>query len=267
MGVNSKDKRDIYYRMAKENNYRARSAYKLIHLNERYNFLNKQTKTVIDLCAAPGSWSQICLENLSPESKIISVDLLKIKPFYNKNKEIYKNSQLIEGDITSEGVLNLLKEYEVDMLLCDGAPDITGIKEFDEYYQNQLVLNALNIFTKLKVKADSFFISKIFRGSETFFIKKHLEKFFKKVELVKPLSSRNASIESFFVCEGYLNDENMRNKAFEVDLDIEIGGVELEVCGSGPDPDTVSENPNESIKHQYPPINAAYVDIIQKRKQ
>lgn len=85
MGKSSKDKRDIYYRLAKEQGWRARSAFKLIHIDEEFNILDKnKIKRVVDLCAAPGSWSQVLADRLdptnNPDVKIVSVDLQQMAP-------------------------------------------------------------------------------------------------------------------------------------------------------------------------------------------
>ena len=84
MGKSSRDKRDIYYRLAKEKGFRARSAFKLIHLNQQFGFLDDlETKNVVDLCAAPGSWSQVLASQENIE-KIIAVDL-QAMVFYHQN--------------------------------------------------------------------------------------------------------------------------------------------------------------------------------------
>ena len=93
MGKISKDKRDIFYRLAKQNNFHSRSAFKLLQIDNFFNIFNN-VKTVVDLCAAPGGWTQICSQKLSPNSKIISVDLQK---FSVENK----NVSIIIGDITN----------------------------------------------------------------------------------------------------------------------------------------------------------------------
>lgn len=279
MGTNSKDKRDIYYRLAKENNFRARSAYKLIHLNEKYNLLNDYTSNVVDLCAAPGSWTQICVKQLYETKqkenniKVIGVDLLKIEPF-NLDFDPKKICKFIEGDITSIETIKEIKELflnkSADLVLCDGAPDITGILDFDEYYQNQLLLHALDISIKLFNNSNNAlnnktFVCKFFRGRSTFSIYQHLKNFFKFVELSKPLSSRNASIESFFICKELISSD--KNPLIIEDTnDNNNNVVELHICGSGNDPDLVSNNPNKTIEHKFPPINPSYKKIIDIRK-
>ena len=99
MGKLSKDKRDIYYRLAKQNNYRSRAAYKLLQIDSHFNLLS-DAFLIVDLCAAPGGFSQVCSEKLKNKkgSKIISVDLQKIAPIENVN--------IIEGDITNQETIN-----------------------------------------------------------------------------------------------------------------------------------------------------------------
>ena len=88
------ENRDLYYTLAKNNGYRARSAYKLLQINDYLNVLNKDIKYAVDLCAAPGSWSQVLHNILPADSKIVSVDLAPIAP-------ISKNVHLLQGDITT----------------------------------------------------------------------------------------------------------------------------------------------------------------------
>ena len=137
MGKLSKDKRDIYYRLAKQNNYRSRAAYKLIQIDSYFNLLEKSS-LIVDLCGAPGGFSQVCSERLKNklEKKIISVDLQEIAPI--------EGVDIIKGDITNQETLQKILflggNKKVDLVLCDGAPDITGFNEFDVYVQSQLIL-------------------------------------------------------------------------------------------------------------------------------
>lgn len=206
MGRASKDKRDIYYRLAKENGWRARSAFKLLQINEEFNIFEGVTK-VVDLCAAPGSWSQVLSRELykSPDTpqesvKIVAVDLQKMAPLDNVIQ--------IQGDITkyetAEQIISHFKGEKADLVVCDGAPDVTGLHDIDEFIQAQLVLAALNITTHvLKISESSRFVAKIFRGKDVTLLYSQLKMFFAKVTISKPRSSRNSSIEAFVVCEGY----------------------------------------------------------------
>ncbi|CAF1031288.1 unnamed protein product [Brachionus calyciflorus] len=218
MGRASKDKRDIYYRLAKENGWRARSAFKLLQINEEFNIFENVTK-VVDLCAAPGSWSQVLSRELYKDSerdnsqvKIVAVDLQKMAPLDNVIQ--------IQGDITkletAEQIISHFQGEKADLVICDGAPDVTGLHDIDEFIQAQLVLAALNITTHvLKISPTSRFIAKIFRGKDITLLYSQLKCFFNKVTVSKPRSSRNSSIEAFVVCEGYQPPvdyvPNMRN--------------------------------------------------------
>jgi tRNA (cytidine32/guanosine34-2'-O)-methyltransferase len=205
MGRASKDKRDIYYRLAKENGWRARSAFKLLQINEEFNIFENVTK-VVDLCAAPGSWSQVLsrqlysAQSVNSDVKIVAVDLQKMAPLDGVIQ--------IQGDITkletAEQIIGHFSGEKADLVVCDGAPDVTGLHDIDEFVQAQLVLAALNITTHvLKIAPGSKFIAKIFRGKDITLLYAQLKMFFDKVTVSKPRSSRNSSIEAFVVCEGY----------------------------------------------------------------
>ena len=161
MGRKSKDKRDIYYRKAKELGYRARSAFKLLQLDEEFGLFSGVTRPV-DLCAAPGSWSQVLSRRLRQDNsaaKIVPVDLQEIAPLHGVIT--------IQGDITSEEtvrqILGHFDESKADLVVCDGAPDVTGLHDMDEYVQAQLILAAVNISTFL-LRDGGTFVAKIFRG-------------------------------------------------------------------------------------------------------
>jgi tRNA (cytidine32/guanosine34-2'-O)-methyltransferase len=205
MGKTSKDKRDIYYRKAKEVGFRARSAFKLMQIDDEYNLFEGVSK-VVDLCAAPGSWSQVLSSKLynkeDPEStsrnKIVAVDLQEMAPI--------DGVQSIVGDITaqstSEQIISYFQGDLADLVVCDGAPDVTGLHDIDEYMQAQLLLAALNITTNI-LKPGGNFVAKIFRGKDVSLLYSQFRCFFKEVTVAKPKSSRNSSIESFVVCRNY----------------------------------------------------------------
>lgn len=201
MGKTSKDKRDVYYRLAKEEGWRARSAFKLMQIDDEFKLLDG-VKNVVDLCAAPGSWSQVLAKRLHKDgmesSKIVAVDLQAMAPL--------KGVIQLQGDITQVSTANTIIDYfkgeSADLVVCDGAPDVTGLHEMDEYIQAQLLLAALNITTHI-LKPGGSFLAKIFRGKDITLLYSQLKIFFPKVTVTKPLSSRNSSIESFVVCQNY----------------------------------------------------------------
>lgn len=160
------------------------------------------------LLKAPGSWSQVLSRELyktknsaeSPQVKIVAVDLQKMAPLDGVIQ--------IQGDITKyETAADIVSQFEgerADLVVCDGAPDVTGLHDIDEFIQAQLVLAALNITTHvLKISPSSKFVAKIFRGKDVTLLFSQLKMFFAKVTISKPRSSRNSSIEAFIVCEGY----------------------------------------------------------------
>lgn len=222
MGKFSKDRRDIYYRRAKELGYRARSAFKLLQIDEQFN-LFEDVNRAVDLCAAPGSWSQVLSRKLwkegedkTSEVRILGVDLqgryfffMKILYFsYSLDEEMapIPGVTLLQGDITSketaEKIISYFEGNKADIVVSDGAPDVTGMHDIDEYIQAQLILAALNI-TTFCLREGGKFVAKIFRGKDVTLLYAQLQLFFEKVTVAKPKSSRNSSIEAFVVAENY----------------------------------------------------------------
>lgn len=211
MGKSSKDKRDLYYRRAKEEGWRARSAFKLLQLNDEFQ-LFKGVKRVVDLCAAPGSWSQVLSRELiqnqgQTDSKIVSVDLQPMTPI--------DGVTTIQADITHPKTLQKILEIfggePADFVCSDGAPDVTGLHDLDEYIQAQLILSALQLATCI-LKPGGSFVAKIFRGRDIDLLYSQLSYLFEKVICAKPRSSRGTSLEAFIVCLNYQPNENWKPK-------------------------------------------------------
>ncbi|XP_063409367.1 tRNA (cytidine(32)/guanosine(34)-2'-O)-methyltransferase-like isoform X1 [Mytilus trossulus] len=230
MGRSSKDKRDVYYRLAKEEGWRARSAFKLLQINEDYSLFNGVNK-VVDLCAAPGSWSQVLAKKLIEEKdkpedvKIVAVDLQAMAPITGVIQ--------IQGDITKKSTAQkIISHFEgdyADLVVCDGAPDVTGLHDIDEYIQAQLLLAALNITTHCLKKGGNF-VAKIFRGKDVTLLYSQLKIFFPLVSIFKPRSSRNSSIEAFVVCQNYCPPDgyvpNMSNPLLDHQYDVDFNNLE-----------------------------------------
>lgn len=235
MGRLSRDKRDIFYRLAKEKGYRARSAFKLLQLDTEFNIFINQTdgqkiRRVVDLCAAPGSWSQVLVDKLyveeddemkpvssSPAPRIVAVDLQPMAPI--------DGVHIIQGDITSiktaqEIIAAMMSsngnEERAELVVCDGAPDVTGLHDVDEYLQSQLLLAALLISTHV-LCTNGTFIAKIFRGPNISYMYAQLRTLFHRVSIAKPTSSRNSSMESFVVCQQFKGSPYLN-------LPLDIGG-------------------------------------------
>ena len=188
----NKQKRDIYVRQSKIEGYRARSAYKLIEIDKKFKIF-RGGMNVIDIGAAPGSWSQYASKVIK-SGKIVSIDL--------KSMEKIKNTIQIKGDFTSNEVQNQIKSYLVkksEVVMSDMAVNTTGIKNLDSIQTGELCKEAL-IFSKEVISKNGFFISKIFMGSTFNEIVALAKKIFREVKVFKPKSSRKDSKESFIIC-------------------------------------------------------------------
>ena len=189
----NKQRRDIYVRQSKVDGYRARSAYKLIEIDEKFRIF-KGGLSVIDIGAAPGSWSQYAIKS-SRGCKLISIDLKKMEPI--------GNSIQIQGDFTEEKIQELIKKNtngKVDIVMSDMAVDTTGIKNIDSIQTGELCKAAM-VFAKDLLNENGYFISKIFMGGTFNEIVAEGKKYFKEVKVFKPKSSRKDSKESFIICK------------------------------------------------------------------
>ena len=189
----NKQRRDIYVRQSKVDGYRARSAYKLIEIDEKFKIF-KGGMLVLDIGAAPGSWSQYA-SKVVKNGKVVSIDL--------KSMEEIKNTIQIKGDFTDPSIQKKIKDYlnkDLDVVMSDMAVNTTGIKNLDAIQTGELCKEAM-IFSKDVISQNGFFISKIFMGSTFNEIVALGKKIFKEVKVFKPKSSRKDSKESFIICK------------------------------------------------------------------
>jgi len=189
----NKQRRDTYVRQSKIDGYRARSAYKIKEIDEKFKIF-KGGMSIIDIGAAPGSWSQY-VSKVVKNGKIISIDLKKM--------ENIDNTHQVQGDFTSTETQNLIKDYlkkKPDVVMSDMAVNTTGIKNIDSIQTGELCKEAM-IFSKDVISEKGFFISKIFMGSTFNEIVALGKKIFKEVKVFKPKSSRKDSKESFIICK------------------------------------------------------------------
>ena len=189
----NKQRRDTYVRQSKVDGYRARSAYKLKEIDEKFKIF-KGGMSVVDIGAAPGSWSQY-VAKVVKSGKIISIDL--------KEMENIENTLQIQGDFTSIDTQDQIKEYlkkRPDVVMSDMAVNTTGIKNIDSIQTGELCKEAM-VFSKDVISEKGFFISKIFMGSTFNEIVALGKKLFKEVKVFKPKSSRKDSKESFIICK------------------------------------------------------------------
>ena len=194
---------DPYVARAQREGYRARAAYKLIEMNEKFHFL-KNGQVVVDLGAAPGSWTQYVMRDF-PRSKVFAMDLLEIKPI--PDVEFY------QGDFTTDEALEWLVQKlnlpadaaengSVDVVLSDMAPNTVGHKKTDHIRQMVLLEYAFD-FALRALKPGGVFVAKSFTGGTTNELLKQIKERFDSVHHMKPPSSRKDSVEMFIVATGF----------------------------------------------------------------
>jgi 23S rRNA (uridine2552-2'-O)-methyltransferase len=189
----NKQRRDTYVRQSKVDGYRARSAYKLIEIDQKFKIF-KGGLTVIDIGAAPGSWSQYA-SKVVKNGKIISIDLKDMEPI--------NNTFQIKGDFTENETQQKIKEFLIGksgVVMSDMAVNTTGIKNIDSIQTGELCKEAM-VFSKDIISSSGFFVSKIFMGGSFNEIVQLGKKIFKEVKVFKPKSSRKDSKESFIICK------------------------------------------------------------------
>jgi len=187
----NKQRRDAFVRQSKVDGYRARSAYKLIEIDEKFKIF-KGGISVIDI-GAPGSWSQYAAKT-AKSGRLISIDLKEMEPI--------GNTVQIQGDFTEEKIQDEIKNHintKVDVVMSDMAVNTTGIKNIDSIQTGELCKEAM-FFAKDQLKDSGYFISKIFMGGTFNEIVAEGKKYFKEVKVFKPKSSRKDSKESFIIC-------------------------------------------------------------------
>ena len=189
----NKKHRDPFFKQSRIQGFNSRSAFKLIEMNKKFNFIKKNS-LLLDMGSSPGGWTQVATQKIS-KGKVLSVDLQLM--------EKINNSHFIKGDIFDPEVYKKITQYfgkKIDIVISDMAANTTGNKNLDSFKTGELCLNAMDIALKILHK-DGVFISKFFMGSIFNEIMNKASMCFKKVVKYKPLSSRKESKEIYIFCK------------------------------------------------------------------
>jgi 23S rRNA (uridine2552-2'-O)-methyltransferase len=187
---------DPFFQKAKEEGYRARSAYKLIQIQAKFHIL-RRGQTVLDLGGAPGSWSQVASRILGQSGRVIAVDLQAIEPI--------PGVITIQGDMTDKDIQRQIFETAggfVDVVLSDAAPNVSGIRLRDHAFSIALVRAALDI-ARRTLKPGGHFVAKVFEGEDLPQLIVELRQLFDSVKPFYPEATRREGYEVFLVCNGY----------------------------------------------------------------
>ncbi|MDC0938147.1 RlmE family RNA methyltransferase [Pelagibacteraceae bacterium] len=188
-----KQHRDQFFKKSKTLGYRSRASFKLIELNKKFKFINKDTN-LLDLGSFPGGWAQV-VSNIITTGKILSVDLKDMEPI--KNVKFLKNNILEE--VTKEKIEKYFTS-KLDVIISDMAADTTGNKSLDSIRTNQLCAEAIS-FSKGMLKPKGVLVSKLFMGADFIEVKNLAKLAFKNVNFFKPDSSRSESKETYLHCK------------------------------------------------------------------
>jgi 23S rRNA (uridine2552-2'-O)-methyltransferase len=186
-------RRDQYRRLAKDQGYRARSAYKLLQINRSYNILKKGDK-VVDLGCAPGGWLQVAVKEVRPSGKVIGIDLKPVTPVVD--------AIILQGSIEDPNMLSKIEEIldsKADVVLSDLAPNVSGVWDIDHARQISLSTIALQ-FTQRLLRIGGSSVFKVFEGDMLKEFRSELDRNFGKVFLSKPSASRQESSELYIIC-------------------------------------------------------------------
>ncbi|MEK1939944.1 MAG: 23S rRNA (uridine(2552)-2'-O)-methyltransferase RlmE [Pseudomonas sp.] len=188
---------DPYVKMAQKDGYRSRASYKLLEIQEKDRIL-RPGNTVIDLGAAPGGWSQVTSRVLGDKGRLIASDILEM--------DSIPDVTFIQGDFTEESVLAQILEAvgnnPVDLVISDMAPNMSGVKMADQARAMYLCELALDLARQV-LRPGGDFLIKIFQGEGFDVYHKQVRTMFEKVQMRKPLSSRDRSREQYLLARGF----------------------------------------------------------------
>ena len=190
-------KKDLYRRLAKEQGYKSRAAFKLIEANEKYDFIRGGDK-VVDFGSAPGGWMQVAARLVGEAGFVVGID---IHPVKLKERNVASLEMDVEDPAVAQKVLGLLGG-RADVVLSDLAQSVSGVWELDNSRQADLTLRVLELSDAVLVRGGDAFL-KVFEGERTPEVRAALKGTFKSVRPVKPAASRSASSELYYYCIGW----------------------------------------------------------------
>jgi 23S rRNA (uridine2552-2'-O)-methyltransferase len=193
-------RRDLYRRLAKEQGYKSRAAFKLIEAAEKYRFI-RAGDSVVDFGAAPGGWLQVCSRLVGPSGRVVGVDIHEI---HLKEKGV-KTLVMDVNDPRAASRVAAELGGQADVVLSDLSPTVSGVWELDQTRQVDLTLRVLEL-SETVLKLDGCAFSKLFEGERSQEVRDEFRKRFAAVRPIKPAASRSVSSELYYYCESYERD-------------------------------------------------------------
>ncbi|WP_111494369.1 MULTISPECIES: 23S rRNA (uridine(2552)-2'-O)-methyltransferase RlmE [Marinobacter] len=188
---------DEYVKRSQVDGYRSRASYKLIELDDKDRFF-KPGQMVVDLGAAPGGWSQVAMERVGHNGRVLASDILEMNPV--------AGVEFVQGDFTEQSVLDelldRLGDARADVVISDMAPNMSGMPAVDIPKAMDLVELALDM-AKQVLRPDGVFVAKVFQGEGFDALLKDMKDNFGSVVSRKPGASRSRSREVYQVCRGF----------------------------------------------------------------
>lgn len=189
-------RRDLYRRMAHEQGYRSRAAYKLKELNTAYRVIGAGFD-VLDVGCAPGGWTQVAVQNAGNRGRVMGIDLA--------HTEEVPGAYIVRGDITDETITEVILEHfgkKINAVVCDLSPRVTGTWSIDHAAQISLNYNVVKILPRI-LSRKGHAVFKVFDGDYSAEFHTYMRKRFVKIKTTKPMASRKTSSEMYMVCMGY----------------------------------------------------------------
>ena len=199
---------DPYFQQAKAEGYRARSAYKLIQIDKKFGIL-RRGQSILDLGAAPGSWSQVSAKAVGRSGRVVAVDLTAIEPLPGVIG--------LQGDITAPEVQAEMIERAggpVDVVLCDAAPNTSGIALRDHALSIELVYAALDVACRA-LKPGGHLVTKVFEGEDMPQLLVDLRGHFELVKPHYPDATRREGKEIFVICKGFKGGKGEQDQTIQ----------------------------------------------------